>query len=457
MALLYGVVFQAYDFSDGATSMIKPGFGYLSSILISLVAGIVIFVVAARVFLGFIENTERLESAETYRKKINRNAVKKTKRVAFSKTDTYKKIKEQKIQKAIRVEKEMPESIEADKTEQLSFEESMLEREEPSVVEEVKVVEQEELAIEEVVDTVVEEVQPEETIYEETQDEVQPEETYLDESKEEVEITEEAEVQHPNVLVTTGIGEKTTNKQYYTRLNKTELTGIVAKVTEISNYKAKKFMSALLDTIKDELVEGNDVKIDDFGKFSKKAVKEKTSRNPRTGDSLIVPAHNVVKFKAFKKFADDITNDVTDTSHRYLLTKKVEKSLSEDEVQNELIKEEKIKEHIEVNVIEKPKKKPKKKQVPKKTKTDIINFISSNTTLSKNKANIFLKYFAETVKETLVEKDDVKIQGLGTFTTIHIPSKEAVNPSNQEKIVVLEHNQVRLRFDKSFKDKFKQK
>ena len=49
--LIFGILVQAYDFADSATSFIKPGFGYLRNILIFLVAAIIIFVVAARVLL----------------------------------------------------------------------------------------------------------------------------------------------------------------------------------------------------------------------------------------------------------------------------------------------------------------------------------------------------------------------------------------------------------------------
>ena len=100
---------------------------------------------------------------------------------------------------------------------------------------------------------------------------------------------------------------------------------------------------------------------------------------------------------------------------------------------------------------------PKKKTgKSKKTKIDIINLIDETTDLSKNKANKFLKFFAQVVRETLADKQSVKIDDFGTFTTILIPQKDGVNPITSEKIIVEAHTQVRLRFDKKFKQKFKE-
>lgn len=451
-ALLFGVIIQAYDFGDVTTPMIKPEHAYLGSILISLVAAIVIFVVAARVFLSFIENTEKLESATDYRKKLDKTSERKTKKVAFSQTDTYKKIRE-KGSRNTKLGMEKLETSSEVVEEQLSFAEEI--KPEMKMVEDIILEKREN----EVVETKREEIIISETQIEEKTKEV-IEENSLDNIVNEVEseVVEEVEIKNKSTLVTTEIGPKTTTKKFYTRLNKSEITKIVQTVVGISNYKSKKFMKALLDIIQEELVAGNEVKIDDFGKFVSKVVKEKQARNPRTGEKLTVPEHNAVKFIAFKQFKDDITNDVTDTSMRYLLTKPIKYDLSEDEVQNELIKEEKIREHIDINVIQKEIKKaapkPKKKAVPKKTKSDIIEYISINTDLSKNKANKFLKHFSEVILESLIDKQDVKLTDFGTFTTIHIPAKDAINPSNQEKMVVPDHNQVRLRFDKTFKDIF---
>lgn len=103
---------------------------------------------------------------------------------------------------------------------------------------------------------------------------------------------------------------------------------------------------------------------------------------------------------------------------------------------------------------EKKPAKPKKPKVVTKTKADFIELIFDQTGVSKNKANKFLKFFAETIKEALVNRDDVDLEEFGMFTTIEMPAKEAVNPQTKEKIVVPAHHQVRFRVSDDFKDKF---
>ncbi|AIO18971.1 DNA-binding protein HU [Candidatus Izimaplasma bacterium HR1] len=97
--------------------------------------------------------------------------------------------------------------------------------------------------------------------------------------------------------------------------------------------------------------------------------------------------------------------------------------------------------------------KPVKPKPAVKTKKQIIEMMDETTDLSKNKANKFLKFFAEVVKQQLASRDDVELEGIGFFTTIEMPAKEAVNPQTNEKIVVPAHHQVRLRFDEEIKDK----
>lgn len=98
-------------------------------------------------------------------------------------------------------------------------------------------------------------------------------------------------------------------------------------------------------------------------------------------------------------------------------------------------------------------KKPAKPKASVKTKKQIIEMMDETTDLSKNKANKFLKFFAEVVKEQLIQREDVELEGIGFFTTIEMPAKEAVNPQTNEKIIVPAHHQVRLRFDEDLKDK----
>lgn len=49
--------------------------------------------------------------------------------------------------------------------------------------------------------------------------------------------------------------------------------------------------------IGERLKAGNDVQISGLGVFKMKAKPEQKGHNPKTGESLIIPARNVIKFK----------------------------------------------------------------------------------------------------------------------------------------------------------------
>jgi nucleoid DNA-binding protein len=203
------------------------------------------------------------------------------------------------------------------------------------------------------------------------------------------------------------------------------------------------------------LVLGNDVKIEEFGKFDTKKLKERQGVNPQTGEQITIDAQDSVRFTPYKAFKDKITLEVKATSKKYLRTRETEKVLTEDEMSDSVQTEVVAQEHVKVKAKQVVKEKKKAPKIPKKTKADVIAYIDEKTELSKNKANTFLKYFAEVIRDELAQKKSVNIEDFGNFTTIDIPEKEAVNPSTQEKMIVEAHTQVRLRFDKNFKGKIK--
>lgn len=43
-----------------------------------------------------------------------------------------------------------------------------------------------------------------------------------------------------------------------------------------------------------------------FGKFEVKDVKERVGRNPKNGEACIIPKRKAVKFKAGKRFSDEV-------------------------------------------------------------------------------------------------------------------------------------------------------
>ena len=61
--------------------------------------------------------------------------------------------------------------------------------------------------------------------------------------------------------------------------------------------EAAEYVETLFDLIKDELQNGNNVKISGFGSFVVRDKKERMGRNPQTGDPMVISARRVVSFK----------------------------------------------------------------------------------------------------------------------------------------------------------------
>ncbi len=249
-----------------------------------------------------------------------------------------------------------------------------------------------------------------------------------------------------------------------TKLNKTELIILITEATDMSQNDSRLFLNTLLDTIRETVVANEEVKIAKFGRFAKVEIKETSG----------VEAYNTVEFTPFKYFIELFTKTATKeepikeepTKEEPIKEEPVkEEPVKEEPVKEEPVKEEPVKEEpviVPVKKVEVPAeqvaaaivpKKPAKPKVVTKTKKQFIELIDATTDLSKNKANKFLKYFAEVVKEQLALRKDVDLEGIGFFTTIEMPAKEAVNPQTRKKIVVPAHHQVRLRFDEDLKDK----
>ncbi len=89
-------------------------------------------------------------------------------------------------------------------------------------------------------------------------------------------------------------------------MNKTELINAVAEKAEISKKDAEKAVTAALDTIVEQVAEGNDIRIVGFGTFERRERKERTGCDPRTNEKITIPASKVPAFKAGKAFKDAV-------------------------------------------------------------------------------------------------------------------------------------------------------
>ena len=69
---------------------------------------------------------------------------------------------------------------------------------------------------------------------------------------------------------------------------------------------AERAVDAVLGTIEDTLLTGDNVQFVGWGTFEVKEVAARTGRNPKTGEEIAIPAKKAVKFKAGKGLADRV-------------------------------------------------------------------------------------------------------------------------------------------------------
>ncbi len=89
-------------------------------------------------------------------------------------------------------------------------------------------------------------------------------------------------------------------------MNKNDLVAAVADKSDLSKADASKAVEAVFDCISNELKSGGDVRLVGFGTFNVTKRAASTGRNPRTGESIQIPASNQPKFKAGKGLKDAV-------------------------------------------------------------------------------------------------------------------------------------------------------
>ena len=82
------------------------------------------------------------------------------------------------------------------------------------------------------------------------------------------------------------------------QMNKTDLVAAVAEKAGISKKDADAAVAAVVASVTDALAKGEKVQLIGFGTFETRARAAKQARNPRTGETMTVPATKVPAFKA---------------------------------------------------------------------------------------------------------------------------------------------------------------
>ena len=90
-------------------------------------------------------------------------------------------------------------------------------------------------------------------------------------------------------------------------MNKTELVAAVAEKAGMTKKDAERVINATIDTIIQNLIKGEKVQISGFGNFEVKVREARVGRNPRTKESIEIPATRLPVFKASKVLKDTVT------------------------------------------------------------------------------------------------------------------------------------------------------
>ena len=89
-------------------------------------------------------------------------------------------------------------------------------------------------------------------------------------------------------------------------MNKTELIAAVAEKTGLTKKDAERVINATVEAITESLVKGDKVSVSGFGIFEVKTREARVGRNPRTKETIQIPATRLPAFKASKTLKDSV-------------------------------------------------------------------------------------------------------------------------------------------------------
>jgi len=89
-------------------------------------------------------------------------------------------------------------------------------------------------------------------------------------------------------------------------MNKSELIAVAAEHAGISKKDAERLLNAAIDAASTALQKGEKVQLSGFGTFEVKHRQAKVGRDPRTKETIDIPATNVPVFKPSKGLRDRV-------------------------------------------------------------------------------------------------------------------------------------------------------
>jgi DNA-binding protein HU-beta len=89
-------------------------------------------------------------------------------------------------------------------------------------------------------------------------------------------------------------------------VNKAELITSMAEKSQLTKKDAESALKAFIDSVQEALESGEKVQLIGFGTFETRERAAREGRNPRTKETITIPASTVPVFKAGKEFKDRV-------------------------------------------------------------------------------------------------------------------------------------------------------
>ncbi len=93
-------------------------------------------------------------------------------------------------------------------------------------------------------------------------------------------------------------------------MTKADLVNEISKKTGIEKVLVKEVLEAFMDTVKEALLNKNNVYLRGFGSFIIKKRAKKTARNISKNTTIIIPEHFIPAFKPSKSFLNEVKENV---------------------------------------------------------------------------------------------------------------------------------------------------
>ncbi|MBD2464671.1 HU family DNA-binding protein [Oscillatoria sp. FACHB-1407] len=91
-------------------------------------------------------------------------------------------------------------------------------------------------------------------------------------------------------------------------MNKGELIDAIAEKASVSKKDADRILTAALETIQEAVSSGEKVTLVGFGTFEPRERSAREGRNPKTGETMTIPATRVPAFSAGKLFKEKVVS-----------------------------------------------------------------------------------------------------------------------------------------------------